>query len=285
MFFSLTSAALLMLAGLFWLEPRLVYIPTPLAGASYVTTPADMGIPYERLALRTPDGTDIVSWLLVHEDSKPKNSDPEDSTTDRETRPYVMYFHGNGSNLPGYLALCAVLYELGANVLMLEYRGYGESAGRPSEQGLYQDAKTAYDALMARGVSPEQIVLYGFSLGTGVATYLASQVDVGGVMLEAPFTSLPAAARAAYGPLTPTFLMRNRFDSLERIHDINAPIMVMHAPSDRVIPFDQGKQLFDAANEPKTFVTLSGDHNTLVSDLPSDAVKQAWRDFFANLAP
>jgi fermentation-respiration switch protein FrsA (DUF1100 family) len=271
MFFSLTSAALLMLAGLFWLEPRLVYIPTPLAGASYTMTPTDVGIPYERLELTTPDGTDIVSWLLIHEDA--------------ETRPYVMYFHGNGSNLEGYLALCAELYALGANVLMLEYRGYGETSGRPSESGLYQDAKTAYDALLARGVSPEQIVLYGFSLGTGVATYLASQVDVAGVMLEAPFTSLPAAARAAYGPLTPTFLMRNRFESLERIDDINAPLMVMHAPGDRVIPFAQGKQLYDAANEPKTFVPLSGDHNTLVSDLPDASVKQAWRNFLADIAP
>lgn len=271
MLFSLTSAALLMLAGLFWLEPRLVYIPTPLEGNRYASTPTELGIPYERLALTTPDGTNIISWLLVHEDAK--------------TRPYVMYFHGNGSNLPGYLALCTVLYELGANVLMLEYRGYGESDGRPSEPGLYQDAKTAYDALLARGVSPEQIVLYGFSLGTGVATYLASQVEVAGVMLEAPFTSLPAAARAAYGPLTPTFLMRNRFDSLARVGDIDAPLMVMHAPGDRVIPFAQGKQLYDAANEPKTFVTLSGDHNTLVSDLPDDTITQAWRNFLADIAP
>jgi len=262
-----------MLAGLSWLEPRLVYIPTPLAAANYTVTPAGVGIPYERLALTTPDGTNIVSWLLVHEDAGQQDAN----------RPYVMYFHGNGSNLEGYLALCAELYALGANVLMLEYRGYGESGGSPSEKGLYQDAKTAYDALIARGVSPKQIVLYGFSLGTGVATYLASHVDVGGVMLEAPFTSLPAAARAAYGPLTPTFLMRNRFDSLARVDNINAPIMVMHAPDDRVIPFAQGKQLFDAANEPKTFVTLSGDHNTLVSDLPDRALKQAWRDFLADI--
>jgi len=138
--------------------------------------------------------------------------------------------------------------------------------------------------LRARGVSPEQIVLYGFSLGTGVATYLASQVDVGGVMLEAPFTSLPAAARAAYGPLTPTFLMRNRFDSLARVGDIDAPLMVMHASDDRIIPVAQGKQLFDAAREPKTFITMSGDHNTLVSDLPDDTIKQAWRDFLADIA-
>lgn len=280
MIISLTSAVLLALAGLSWLEPRLVYFPTPLAGAHYATTPADMGIPFERLELTTPDGTNIVSWLLVHETSD-DNSDQNSDTP----RPYVMYFHGNGSNLPGYLALCAVLYELGANVLMLEYRGYGESSGSPSEQGLYQDATTAYEALLARGVSANQIVLYGFSLGTGVATYLASQVEVAGVMLEAPFTSLPAAARAAYGPLTPTWLMRNRFDSLERINRIDAPLMVMHAPGDRVIPFVQGKQLFDAAHAPKTFVTFSGDHNTLVSDLPSETVKQAWRDFFASIVP
>jgi fermentation-respiration switch protein FrsA (DUF1100 family) len=279
MIFSLTSAALLALAGLFWLEPRLVYLPTPLAGASYATTPADVGIPFERLELTTPDGSELVSWLLVHEDAsnRPYNRP--------HNRPYVLYFHGNGSNLSGYVALCAALYQLGANVLMLEYRGYGESSGSPSEQGLYQDAKTAYDALRARGVNPNQIVLYGFSLGTGVATYLASQVEVAGVMLEAPFTSLPAAARAAYGPLTPTFLMRNRFNSLARIDTINAPLMVMHASSDRIIPIAQGKQLFEAASDPKTFITLTGDHNTLVNDLPNETLTQAWRDFFASIAP
>ncbi|MEM7737466.1 MAG: alpha/beta fold hydrolase [Deinococcota bacterium] len=263
---SLLAAALLSVAGLRWLEPRLVYIPTPLPGGQYATTPDMVGLPYERLELITADGTRVVSWLLLQ---------------DEPDRPWLMYFHGNGGTLPGYLSFTQTLYDLGVNVLMLEYRGYGESEGSPSEQGLYQDAQAAYDALIARDVQPEQIILYGFSLGTGVATYLASQVPVAGMILEAPYTSLPDAARAAYGPLLPTFLMRNRFESLARIEDINVPLLVMHASNDRVIPFEQGQTLFAAANDPKTFVTLEGGHNTLVSDLPNEAIKQAWSDFLA----
>ncbi|MEM6430138.1 MAG: alpha/beta hydrolase [Deinococcota bacterium] len=261
---SLLTAALLSVVGLRWLEPRLVYIPTPLPDGQYATTPDMVGLPYERLDLTAADGTRVVSWLLLQ---------------DAPDRPWLMYFHGNGGTLPGYLSFTQTLYELGLNVLMLEYRGYGESEGRPSEQGLYQDARAAYDALLARDVQPEQIILYGFSLGTGVATYLASQVEVAGMMLEAPYTSLADAARAAYGPLLPTFLMRNRFESLARIEDINVPLLVMHARSDRVIPFEQGQTLFEAANDPKTFVSLNGGHNSLVSDLPDDKLLQTWQVF------
>jgi fermentation-respiration switch protein FrsA (DUF1100 family) len=98
-------------------------------------------------------------------------------------------------------------------------------------------------------------------------------------MLEAPYTSLVDAARAVYGPLLPTFLMRNRFESLARIGNINVPLLVMHASDDRVIPFEQGQTLFEAANDPKTFVRLDGDHNSLVSDLPDVKLIHVWQSF------
>ena len=130
--------------------------------------------------------------------------------------PWLVYFHGNGENVSSYLSFTAQLYAMGVNVLMPEYRGYGESGGEPSEAGLYQDADANYQYLIDQGVSPDNIILYGFSLGSGVATDLASRKEVGGLILEAAFTSLPDAARAIYR-VVPTGLMANRFASIEKI--------------------------------------------------------------------
>ncbi len=230
-----------------WLLPfenRFVYVPT----RTLTKTPADYNLPFERLELTTADNTRIMAWALPQEN---------------ENAPWLVYFHGNGENVSSYLSFTSQIYAMGVNVLMPEYRGYGESGGQPSEAGLYEDADASYHYLIDKGVAPENIILYGFSLGSGVATDLASRQEVGGLILEAAFTSLLDAARAIYR-FVPNGIMSNRFDSLEKISDVDAPTLFLHSRGDFTIPFSQGRTLFEAANEPKFFTEIQGGHIAMV---------------------
>ena len=232
-----------------WLLPfenRLVYVPS----RTLTQTPADYNLPFERLELITADGTQIMAWALPQENL--------------ESAPWLIYFHGNGENVSSYLSFTSELHALGVNVLMPEYRGYGESDGEPSEAGLYMDADASYQYLIERGVAPENIILYGFSLGSGVATDLASRKEVGGLVLEAAFTSLLDAARAIYR-FVPNGIMTNRFDSISKITDVDAPVLFLHSRGDFTIPFSQGRTLYEAANEPKTFSEIQGGHIAMVN--------------------
>ena len=146
--------------------------------------------------------------------------------------------------------------------MLLDYRGYGKSEGRPSEKGLYKDAEAAYDWIAAQGYSPEQIVIHGESLGTAVATYLATKRKSKGVILEAPFT----AAKAMAGEVLPVIgpLLMWGYNSEGRIKDIHVPLLFVQGDRDEVVPYRLGQQLFAAANEPKSFWTIAGGtHNDL----------------------
>jgi fermentation-respiration switch protein FrsA (DUF1100 family) len=232
-------------------ENRFVYFPT----RELVATPADYGLRYEEVALVTRDNVKLASWaLLTSEDA-----------------PWLIYFHGNGENVSRYLPFTRQLVAMGLNVLMLEYRGYGASEGTPSEAGLYRDAEAAYTHLLEQGVDPSRIALYGFSLGSGVATHLAANAEVAAVVLEAPFTSVPDVARSIYR-IVPTRLMRNRFDSASRIDRIGAPLLVLHARDDRVVPFAQGRALFERAEDPKALFELSGDHLAMLAGGQGEAL-------------
>ncbi|MDZ7702880.1 MAG: alpha/beta hydrolase [Trueperaceae bacterium] len=247
-------------AWLFSFEDNLVYFPTE----RIVATPADYGLAYESVTLRTQDGVRIAAWELPAAPSAP----------------WLIYFHGNGQNISQYLPLTTRLQKLGLNVLSPDYRGYGQSEGTPSEQGLYLDALAAYQHLRDKGVAPEDIVLYGFSLGTGVAVDLAARVEVGAVVLEAPYTSLPEVARALYR-IVPTSLMRNRFDSADKIARVDAPILFIHAQDDQTVPYSQGRRLFELAAEPKRFVDIDGGHIAMLREpVPSTVLSEiaAWID-------
>jgi uncharacterized protein len=248
----------LLVAWLLAIEDRLVYFPTRVL----VATPADYGLEYERIALRTEDGLSLMGWVMPAEEKR-----------------WLVYFHGNGENVSRYLSLMPALHGLGFNLLLFDYRGYGESEGAPSEEGLYMDARAAYGFLRDRDVAPKNIYLYGFSLGTGVAVQLATEVEVAGIVLEAAYTSLPAAGRYAH-PFLPTGLMRNRYDSLGKIERIGAPILFFHARDDWTVPFSQGRELFEAANEPKAFVEVTGGHVAMLRSPPDARGLEAIRAFF-----
>lgn len=197
----------------------------------------------------TPDGAKLVSWWMP-----PKPG-----------RPVMVYFHGNGGNI-SYRASRAALFKAeGCGALLVGYRGYGGSTGEPSEAALMADARMMLDRLAARGIPSSRLVLFGESLGTGIAVALASERPVAAVILDSPYTTLAdvAALRMPYLPVH--LLMLDRYDSLATIGRVHAPLLVIHGDQDDVVPFEMGERLFAAANEPKSLVRIPGGGH--VSDL------------------
>ncbi len=247
-------AVLLSLIAIFLpnIERTLVYWPN----RTVHQTPDEFGINYQTLELQSSDGTKLVAWVIPHESSDNKvNAD----------KPWLIYFHGNASNISYHLSYTTRLAEeLQVNLLLAEYRGFFKSEGKAFEKGIVQDARRYYDYLIEQGVAPKNIILYGFSLGSGIATDLASKVDIAALILEAPYTSVPEAAQAAYGPWLPTGLIRNRYASIKKIASIDAPLFIAHGEQDQTIPFELGQKLFAAGVEPKVFRPFRGGHTTLL---------------------
>jgi hypothetical protein len=174
----------------------------------------------------------------------------------------ILLLHGNAGNASHRLPLAAAYADLGADVLLLDYRGYGLSSGRPDERGVYADARAALAGLAARGFAEERVVLIGQSLGGAVAVDVAQERRLAGVVLEATFASLADVARSLVGPVA--LLLRGRFDSAAKIARLRAPLLFVHGDRDEIVPFESGRALFAAASEPKEFVALAGaSHNDI----------------------
>lgn len=210
--------------------------------SSYRATAAEAGLAgFQDLSLTTADGERLVAWW------KP----PEPG------RAVVLYFHGNGGSLWSRRHRARLLTEDGRGLLLVSYRGYSGSTGAPTEVGLREDARAAY-AWVGERVEPARVVLYGESLGSGVAVRLASERPVGGVVVEAPFTSTADIAKLTYWFVPVDILMRDQFRSIDLVDDIKAPLLVLHGERDGLIPIRFGQKLYEAAREPKRFVRLPG---------------------------
>ena len=225
-----------------WFEWRSVYIPY----REVENTPADFRVRFEDVTLTTADGVKINGWYVPQSGAKLT----------------VLFCHGNGGNISHRIEKLLILRDLGVNVFMFDYRGYGRSEGRPSEQGTYNDARAAYDWLCReKSVAPDRLVVEGESLGCAVAVELARQRPVGGLVLESAFASIPEMARAVYPWLPLHWLCRIRYDSISKIGSIKAPLLSLHSREDEIVPFRQAERLFAAAPGPKKLVELQGDHN------------------------
>jgi hypothetical protein len=177
-------------------------------------------------------------------------------------RGVVLFSHGNGGSIPDWLEAVQVFYDMGLSVLIYDYGGYGKSTGRASEDRCYADIRAAWRYLTEdQGVPANRIVLFGRSLGGGVAAQLATEVTPGAVILESTFLSVPRLAREKLPVLPMNWLMRNRFDTVRKVSRIKAPILIVHSSDDTLIPYHHGRDLFDLANEPKQFLSIRGDHN------------------------
>jgi hypothetical protein len=223
------------------------------------TPPADAGLrDAEEVVLETADGEKVIAWHLPPRDDKP----------------VVLYFHGNGGSLSYRVDRFRALSGDGTGLVALSYRGYGGSTGSPTEPGLIADARAVYDFAVAR-YPAERIVLFGESLGTGVAITLAAERKINRLILQAPFTSAADIGAAAYPFLPVRLLMKDQFRSDERIGKVNVPILILHGALDRVVPLAYGEQLYALANEPKRLVRFSrGGHNDLDSQGAQAAVKE-----------
>lgn len=247
---SLAAAPILLFSFMAGLADPLVYFPSAEHDGG---TPAALGLAYEDLYLETSDGVRLHGWLVPGPAAARATGDAG--------APSVLFFHGNGGNISHRLDKLAVLHGLGTSVLLIDYRGYGKSRGSPNETGLYRDADAAYEELLRRGRQPEQLVLYGESLGGTVATELASRRPVAGVVLESTPTSILAVARYHYPILPVGLLLSARYDALSRIGRLSAPVLVMHSTEDEIVPFEMGEELYAAAPEPKRLIRLRGGHN------------------------
>jgi fermentation-respiration switch protein FrsA (DUF1100 family) len=200
----------------------------------------------------------------------------------KQPRAVVLYTHGNAGNISSLRPLLQLYRDkLNASILVFDYRGYGRSEGIPSEEGILVDARAARKWLADRAhVREQDIVLVGHSLGGGVAVDLAAKDGARGLVLESTFTSLPDAAAGQFPLLPYRSLMHNRLDSLSKISNYHGPLLQMHGDADRVIPYDVGRKLFNAANEPKQFVSVpGGGHN----GPPSRAYLAALDQFLGSL--
>lgn len=181
-----------------------------------------------------------------------------------KTKPVIIHFHGNGGSLAGRLTIYQAMAQGGAGVLAVGYPGYGGNPGAPSEEAFYTAAQANYDWLIAEGYRADRIVIAAQSLGTGVATWLASRNEASGLILEAAYTGMDDMAQKQFSILPAKMLIKDRYRSLDRIDQINMPLSWIHGTNDDLIPFVMGQRLFDAAQEPKVARPIkNGGHNDL----------------------
>jgi fermentation-respiration switch protein FrsA (DUF1100 family) len=234
-------------------QDRMVFFPTHELEGS----PGDLGLDFQELMIEVADGERVHAWFVPAPRDNPSGDDSAEND-----RPTVIFCHGNGGNISHRLATIEVIHRLGGDLLLFDYRGYGQSDGSPSEANLYADAEACYRWLIDEiGVQPDRIVWFGRSLGGAVAVDLAARVDCAGLIVESSFTSAKEMGRRMFPWFPIGLLLRYQFDSVEKIGRVGCPVLVMHSQEDDMIPYSMGRQLFERAAEPKEFVTLVGDHN------------------------
>jgi len=267
------------------LEPRTLYYPD----RTLIAKPNIYRMAYEDVHLVAADGTKIHGWYIPvyssvgapglqgARDRQRSESESPAPLRRGPDAPTLLFCHGNAGNISHRLDKLAKFNTLGLNVLIFDYRGFGQSNGHPSELGTYQDAEAAYQWLVKREAlsvkrdpalslhaprSTSNIIFYGESLGCAVAVEMAIRhSDAAGLILESPFTSTAAMAKRIFPWLPVKWIVRYRYDNLSKIPKITMPLLILHSPQDEIVPFEMGKQLFASAPQPKQFVELVGGHN------------------------
>lgn len=230
-----------------YIEKRTVFLPSigRLEGV-----PTEAGMAYEDVFITTDDLVKIHGWFI------PAKNNAKDALT-------FLFFHGNAGNINNRVEKVQLLHELGGNVLVIDYRGYGISEGSPTEVGIYRDAQAAFDYLLERkDIDRRKIIIYGVSLGGAPATDLVkkNQDKIAGLILHSTFTSAQDMAKKIL-PFVPSFLVQVKLDNLNRIANITVPKLIIHTPQDEVVPYWMGEKLFEQAVEPKEFLRIDGEHN------------------------
>lgn len=248
-----------MLLYVFLAQGRMLYLPD-FAGDKLIATPQRLGLVYEEVFFTAADGVRLHGWYVPV----------------GEARGVVLFLHGNAGNISHRLESIERFHRLGLSVFIFDYRGYGQSKGRPSEAGTYRDARAAWDWLLqAKSADQEKIVIFGRSLGGAIAAQLASQVRPAGLIVESAFTSVPDAAAQIYWFLPVRLLARFQYNTREALARVACPVLIVHSRDDEIIPFSHGQALFAAAPQARHFLELRGGHN--------DAIFTSMREYEAGL--
>ncbi len=241
-------------------EQRFIFFPTRLLEAQ----PGVFGLNAEVLRLASTNGIVLHGWW-IHGDGER----------------VLIWYHGNAGNISHRLDnVRELIRRLGCDIVLVDYRGYGLSEGTPSEEGLYVDGVTIYDAVAARGFTPESIVLFGQSLGASVAVEVALRRRVSGLVLEAAFRSVRAMARSSY-PFVPSFLIRTRLDNEQKIQKIRVPKLILHGDRDELVPVSHGRLLFELASPPKRFFVFPGASHNDTYLVGGSKYFEAWEEFLS----
>lgn len=249
--------------ALYFMQP--VFLYSPVQEVPY--TPDELGLDFEKVIFKSSDGLMLSGWYIPADNSELT----------------VLFCHGNGGNMMHNLDTINILYNMGVNFFIFDYRGYGNSEGKPSEEGTYLDARAAYKWLTEeKKISPDNIIAFGRSLGGSIAAQLAGKVKVAALIVESAFTSYVDIGRKFYPYMPVRWFARFSYRTIDYVKNVHCPVMIIHSRTDETIPFEFGLELYEAANEPKEFVEIFGSHNDgfLVS---SDTYKSAWTRWLKSL--
>jgi len=234
---------LILLTLIYINQRKLLYLPSE---NNYLDDP--INFTYNEFFIEVENDIKIKSWLIEKDLKKYKT---------------ILFLHGNAGNLFNRSYKLNRFNELKLNVLIISWRGFSGNSGKPNESNLYGDAKKAVKWLNDRGVKTENIILYGESLGTGVAIEIGQNNKFNSIILESPYTSMEKAAKIYYPYLPVNLLLKDKYDSEKKINNIKVPILIMHGKKDNIIPFHMGKKLFETANKPKKFLQIEEDDHML----------------------
>ena len=227
---------------LFVFQSNYVYYP----GRTLSTDPGDIGLSFENISFETTDGVKLSGWFI-----------PCDSP-----RGVILFCHGNAGNISHRLDSIQIFHRLGLGVFIFDYRGYGQSEGKPSESGTYRDVEAAWQYLVEeRQVIPDKIIVFGRSLGGAIAAWQARSHKPGALILESTFTSVPNLAAELYPYLPVKLLSRFKYDTEVYLEGVHCPVLIVYSPDDEMMPYRHGQRLFEVAKEPKEFLEISGSHN------------------------
>ena len=234
----------LLIVAVYLMQSRMLYLPNE-PGRTMTMTPMDIGMDYQDVSIETADGVTLHGWFIVGRSSQ-----------------VLLFFHGNAGNISHRLNSIRQFQNLGLSILIIDYRGYGQSGGRTTEKGISRDADAAWRYLTEdRAISGSNIVIFGRSLGASVASWLATQHQPLALIVESSFTSVPDIAAELYPWLPARWLSRFSHATSEYVRDVRCPILVVHSRDDEIIPFHHGEAIFASAHEPRTLLALRGTHN------------------------
>ena len=222
---------LIILFATYFFQRNLLYHPTE---NNYFGD--ELLVSIEKVKIKTKDNIELLSWYH----SKNIN--------DYKT---ILFLHGNAGSLENRIHKINHFKDMDINFLLIAWRGFSGNKGKPTEQGLYEDARSAVRWLKSKGILEKNIIIYGESLGTGIATEIAQNKNFAGIILESPFTSMIDAGKTKYSYLPVKFLLKDKYESNKKIKNIKSPILIMHGKVDNLVPFYMGKKIYELANEPK----------------------------------